>query len=398
MPQAISSIEIAKDNSGEPSFIYLDHAAAAPLKDEVVGKHAERCRDLFFNPHSTHQYSENCIRAIESAKEKLLALLGISKSEAEVVWTSGGTESNNLAILGCTRELRGKEATVLVERAAHSSVLAPARACVDDGARYLEVPVDGSGLLDLTALEGNPDLSQVLLALCHVNNETGACQDLTAVRKWLDRNAADALFVVDALQSFTKLDIAWHEAGIDMLSLGGRKIGGPPHVGALVVRRGTPLKPLMFGGGQQKGLRPGTVDTVGIVEFVDAAEAASRNQHEKFERISGLRKYLEDNLRNGEFGAPIMLSAPDSSPYICNFALPGYEGAIVMRSLAEKNIIIATGSACSAESASTSHVLAAMGVDRRTARSALRISFGDDTTETTIDRFLDSLREVLENY
>ena len=384
-------------NGQSPPLVYLDHAAAAPIDADVASRHDELCRRFYFNPHSTHQYADDCVRAVENAKEKLLALLGIDRTEADVIWTSGGTEANNLAILGCLREL-GSGSTALIESTAHSSVIAPARAHADAEGQAIDVPVDRSGHIDLEALDVAIPVPKGALALCHVNNETGARQDLTAVRDWLNRCAPDTYLIVDALQSFTKFEIDWAAAAIDLLTLGGRKIGGPPHTGALVMRRGTPLKPIMFGGGQQKGLRPGTMDTIGIIEFVGAAERARAVREDNLSHVAMLRGYLIEGLKKDDFPKVEILSPPDASPYILNFALPGYEGAIVMRALAEKNIIVATGSACSAESTSTSHVLEAMQIDRRTARSALRVSFGEDTTPAMLDRLLAELKMVLEAY
>lgn len=397
MPRTVSQTGLESSNSSDQPLVYLDHAAATKVHAAIIDKHADLSRQFYFNPHSTHQYSENCLRAIQQAKEQLLGMLGIGRDEAEVIWTSGGTEANNLGILGCLRELRGT-ATVAVESTAHSSVLAPARAYTDEGGKYTEIPVNKRGKLDLEALSSNGGMPPGVLALCHVNNETGAHQDLASIRNWLDSNGQDTYLVVDALQSFTKLEIDWHTAEIDMLALGGRKIGGPPHTGALVMRRGTPLKPIMFGGGQQKGYRPGTMDTVGIIEFVKAAEYSIQKRDQKLEQVRNVRDYLLTALCDGEFGEPRVLSPADASPYILNIALPGYEGAIIMRALAEKNIILSTGSACSAESTSTSHVLEAMQIDRRTARSALRISFSAETNTVDIDHFLTGLKTVLHEY
>ena len=387
------------DCSKETSLVYLDHAATTPLNPNIVQGHENLVEDFFFNPHSTHQHSENCLRAIENAKVKLLKILGIDRDEADVVWTSGGTEANNLAILGNLREMQCGQCTAMVEKSAHQSMLAPAQANIDECGRCLEVPVDGKGhlSLDTLAVKDLPAEGGVL-AVCHVNNETGARQDLVAARSWLDKNAPDVYLVVDAVQSFTKIDIEWSEARIDLLVLGGRKIGAPPSTGALVMRKGTPLKPIMFGGGQQKGYRPGTMDTVGIIEFAAAAEDAWNGKDRCYHHAAMLRERLWHTLHACSPVEPIVLSPDDSSPYICNVALPGYEGAIVMRALAEKGIIVATGSACSAESSSTSHVLEAMKVDRRLARNALRISFSGINQKADIDNLGKALAEVLENY
>lgn len=385
-----------------PASIYLDHAAASPMLRCVIEGHAERCARYGYNPHSTHQVSEDCMLAIERAESEILACLSLSTRDVALIWTSGGTESNNLGILGC---LRDQPAGICaVEASAHSSVLEPARRYgrPDCGGRCIEIPVAGDGQIELDAILpelGDGNLRMV--ALCQVNNETGVVQNLTAARQWLDVHAPGAYLLVDALQSFGKIEIPWREAGIDLLAIGGRKIGGPPHAGALAVRKGTPLQPLLFGGGQQNGLRPGTLDTIGIVEFALAArfmrEGMARN-HAHAAHLNALLRHELAHLGN-DSGVEIRMITPDNaSPHILSFACVGFEGALLMRLLAERGAIVGTGSACSAESGAVSHVLRAMGLPRAASRAALRVSLGPDTTEAEIRECVQCLRQVLRDY
>jgi cysteine desulfurase len=379
-------------------LVYLDHAAAAPLLDVVTDGHEQRCRQFFFNPHSTHQYSEACQRELIKARRRLLDLLGTDEAEAEVVWTSGGTEANNLGILGCLRE-QG-DGTCLVEATAHMSVLNPCRAFGNTAAGRADIiPVTTEGRLQLPPGQDRGSRPVRLVALGHVNNETGVVHDLTAVRGWMRQHTPGAYLLVDALQSFGKLSIPWQAAEIDMLSIGGRKIGGPANVGALVFRRGTPLQPLFFGGDQQNSLRPGTVDTVGVLEFVDAASSCCRQMSAEKIRVEKLNTLLRKKLLEMDGGvAPVVVSPPSASPFILNVAFPGLEGAVLMRALALRNVIIATGSACSAEAAGISHVLTAMGLPRAVARGAVRISFGHGSTSDDVDALAAALAEVIQEY
>ena len=252
------------------AITYLDHAAATPLLPSVTAAHAELCRRYFYNPHAASQLSAECLCEVRRAETRLLACLGLGTEDAEVVWTSGGTESLNLAILGT---ILRPPARLFVDATAHRALLEPARAAASQaGVTLATLPVDAKGRLDLgPPPEGAPG---ALVGVGHVNNETGAVHDLVAVRRWIERHAPGAALIVDALQSLGKLPVPWGEAALDLLAVGGRKIGGPPAVGALIVRRGRRLRPLLHGGGQQRGLRAGTLDTVGILEFTLAAECA----------------------------------------------------------------------------------------------------------------------------
>ncbi|MFW6413775.1 MAG: cysteine desulfurase family protein [Verrucomicrobiota bacterium] len=383
----------------DPSCVYLDHAAATPVRDHVADAHAELVNEFFYNPHSAHAYSEKCLAAINKAGSDLLDLLGIEAEECELTWTSGGTEANNLAIVGCLRDLPGKH-PVMVEQTAHSSVLSPANALEDEGYPCFSLPVDKNGKVDLQSLESSLPAGEKggLLAVCHVNNETGCVQNLEEIRDWMDTCMPDAYLCVDALQSLGKIEIPWDHARIDYLTLGGRKIGGPAASGLLIRRPGTPLKPLMFGGGQQRGLRPGTMDTVSIVEFVQAAKAAGAEKTEEFIRIKALNRGLRQKLMEIPELTPVIISPEDASPYILNFSFPGYRSAILMRLLSEENIIVATGSACSAKAEGASHVLESMGIDRKTADGALRVSFGWTTTAADIERLVGEIISVIQEY
>jgi cysteine desulfurase len=425
-------------DTNQQSKVYLDNAAATSPRPEFLGVLPKLALENFYNPHATNSFSEDCMRRIQNAERQLLASLDIPETEADVIWTSGGTEANNLAILG-TLAAFGAGA-VAVESAGHSSLLVPAEHLQQTaGFNCFQIPVDDAGKLVLA--EGllcnwSPQSSAVkhggalrqrtagssnvrglpapvadnpsepanfanlrLFAFCHVNNETGAVQDIYEVRRFLDANASGSLLLVDALQSFTKLDIAWGEGGIDLLSVGGRKLGGPPEIGALIVRRGVPLKPLFFGGGQQRGLRPGTLSPASILAFSVAVDAALAERADEWARVESMNQSLRARLL-AEFAceSPVLLSPDDASPYILSVAFPKYEGAILMRKLSRRGVVVGTGSACSAESAGTSHVLDAMGVDARLARGVLRVSFGHANQETDVDVFLRELRHVMDDY
>jgi cysteine desulfurase len=323
------------------------------------------------------------MQAICRAEQRLLALLAIPRHDAKVIWTSGGTEANNLAIRGFMAANPGVVGAI--ESSAHDSQLA-------SWPQHQPMTVRANGQIDLAPLAGLAR-ARCLAGVCHVNNETGVIQDLPALRTALP----NAILAVDAAQSFPKLPIPWHEARIDLLSLCGRKFGGPAGTAALIIRKGLSLHPILAGGGQQHGLRPGTLDTVGILEFVLAAEILHQRQDEMRKQMAALNQRLRQGLATLPRQATL-ISPETAAPHILAFSISGLEGAILARALAERGVVIGTGSACSAETGQPSHVARAMGIDLKTTRGMLRVSFGPDSTAAGIDLLLRELAAVIKNY
>lgn len=369
--------------------IYLDYAAGMPFSDDLLERIRRYHREFVVNPHGGSCYAEYCRRAIINAEARLLACVGSSPDEASVIWTSGGTEALNLAIQGFAC---GPEQEIHCEAGAHAAMLAPFHARLTRGqpGRILPLAPQGQVILDLQ----HPP---ALLALSHVNNETGAIQDLAACRHQVF--GKNTTLLVDAAQSLGKCPIPWQAASIDLLALSARKIGGPPAVGALIVRRDHAPVPQILGGGQQRGMRSGTVDTIGAVLFADAAEMACAAMLELRRQHQVLSRRLLDGLqRLGRYRCRV-LSPPTAAPHITMIAFEGYEGAVIMRLLAEKEqILVGTGSACSAESKDISHILKAMAVPETLARGAIRVSLGPTTTARDIDALLAALERVLARY
>ena len=368
-------------------MIYLDYAASGLVREEIANRYAEYCRDYSLNPHGGTVYAETCRRKIQESEHRLLQCLGIRDGEAHVLWTSGGTEALNLAIYGSFDEHGG----IFVDAAAHPAMLRPSEAC----GNCCKMAVDGEGRI---MFQENCLTKSSLVCVCHANNESGAVQDLLSIRHQMNV-AGGGRLLVDAAQSFGKLPIPWRSAGIDLLAVSSRKIGGPASVGALIVRNGIKLRPLILGGGQQGGLRSGTVDTVGVMMFAAAAEMAVAEQKNVYDKVRQLNELLWNGLAAfGKYGL-VRLSPKDGSPYIASFAFKGYEGAVLKRILAQnENIVISTGSACSAESGELSHVFKGMGFDDATVRGALRVSFGHGSQEGDVIAFLAGLKRTIEAY
>lgn len=376
---------------------YLDHAGACPVLPEVLALHAARCRRYVANPHASSRYSEAAKRAVLVAERDLLDCLGIPHEQAGVVWTAGGTEANNLATLGVLRRHDGSVA--LIDAGAHAALAEPCRHyATREGGRCIDIPLAPDGSLDLEPVDPGATAGAALVAVTHVNNETGAIADLPRLRAWMRSRTPHALLAVDAAQSFGKVAVPWAAAAIDLLTVSARKIGGPAAVAALVVRKGIRLEPVLHGGGQQGGLRSGTLDVVGIVETAHAARLVCASQAAEAARVATLHEALRRGLLAWSAPPVQILSPTGGSPWILTFAVPGYEGAILMRLLAERGIVVGTGSACSAETGKTSHVLGAMGVPERVARCVLRVSFGPESTLEHVALLLTELPRVIARY
>ena len=345
---------------------YLDNAASTPPHPELIADFAESAA-FFANPAAAHAYDHR--RELGRCERELLRALRIPQEEARVIWTSGGTEANNLALIGSHPKRMATSATE------HPSVLEPAKRLA-----ATILPVNREGRLSHV-------IPVDLLSICHVHNETGVIQDIASIREL----APNARLHVDATQSAAKLPIPWREARIDLLTLSGHKLHGFGGIGALIVRKGVRLQAQLLGGGQQDNLRSGSLDICGIRNFARAATLTAAAEAPTL--LSDLRNQL------GTLGTELRLNSPeDGSPYILNFSLPGYEGAVLVRMLAELGVMVGTGSACSAEAKAPNRTLMAMGRNRAEAFGALRVSIGQQNSAADIESFVAALQEVLRDY
>ena len=358
----------------------LDHAAGGPPRHEIAALYPELCARYGVNPHGITCYAEEARRALIAAEEELLAALHIRSSEAFVLWCATGTEALNLALRGAYNTSNCN--AVIYDKSSHPALVKTAQSLPDS--RPFTLDNKGHALLP----DGLPH-GPCLVALPLVNNESGARWDG-------DRDALppDALLVADGCQALGKEEIPWEEARLDLIAISGRKIGGPS-AAALVCRRGIPLKPLLTGGGQQQGLRAGTVDVVAAVMLARAATLTVREQAAARARAAALKAQLLQGLRP-EWP---LFSAEGASPFITLFAIPGYDGAVAARILAQEyGILVGTGSACAAEHGDPSPTLSALRVPEEIARGALRVSFGPESVSDNVEAFLSALPQVLANW
>jgi len=371
--------------------VYLDHAASAPLRREAREAILPFLEGRFGNPSSIHRFGREARAALEDARARLARVIGAAP--AEVVFTRAGTEADNLAILGRARVAMGRP--VAVSAVEHKAVLASARAAVEDfDCELYLLDVDEHGVVCMEMVEAALSGSPAVLSVMWANNEVGALQPVAEIGERC--RAAGVAFHSDAVQALGKVPVRVDEAAVDLLAFSAHKVGGPKGVGALYVRRGTRLRPLLFGGGQERGMRPGTEDVAGAAGFAAAAEAAEAERETAMARIGALRDRLEAGLREAVPGLVVNAAGSPRLPTISNVSVPGADPEALLMGLDLEGIAVSSGSACTSGAVDPSHVLTAMGVPAELAGPSLRLSLGWTTTEAEIARVLEVFPRVAE--
>jgi len=369
---------------------YLDHNATTPLDTRVLDSMLPYLKEHFGNPSSRHEYGRAARAALDAARQQVAAAVGAHPTE--VVFTSGGSEANNLFIKGAAACLR--PSTLAISAIEHPCVGAPAGELKRTGWQVHEIAVDAQGRIDpadyAVALAKKAALVSVMLA----NNETGVLQDIPALAA--EAKAAGARFHTDAVQAFGKVAVDFRRlnaAGVGALTLSAHKVHGPKGAAALVLDKRIELRPLVSGGGQERDLRSGTENVAAIVGFGRACEIAVAQLEEDAVRLSALRDRLERGLA-GQAAVVFGREAP-RLPNTVFFVIGGFDGETLVAHLDRAGFAVASGSACSSASPEPSRTLLAMGVDAATAKGALRVSLGRGNTEEDVLRFLQALDETV---
>jgi cysteine desulfurase len=356
--------------------LYLDHNATSPLRPEAREAMLPWLGGRFGNAGSAHAAGRQARQALEGAREALAACIGASHDE--VVLTSGGTESGCLAVLGAARaSARGRH--VLVGATEHACVLGAGQALPGFGYQVSLIPVDADGRVKLEALQAGAQAGTVLASAMHANNETGAVNDIAALGAWCRERGI--LFHTDAVQSFGKLPFNVSSLPVDLASFSAHKFGGPQGAGFLYVRRGLKLVPLLMGGDQEQGLRPGTQAVAQALGMAAAAQAACAQRGEEARRLGALRDALQQALLAG---IPSLKLSAGLGPRVANtlhVRLPGIASDLMLMALDQAGVEASSGSACHAGASQPSHVLLAMGVPEAEAATALRFSLGWTTRD-----------------
>ncbi|MFQ5746273.1 MAG: cysteine desulfurase family protein [Gemmatimonadota bacterium] len=377
--------------------IYLDHAATSPIRVEVWEAMASAVGTADFNAASQHAFGRAARVRLEDAREELASALGATRHE--IVLTGGGTQSDNLAILGFARARMPERPRLLVSRIEHKAVLEPAERAGSEGAEVVPLDVDRNGELELQALEreleasaGRPTLVSVMWA----NNEIGVVQPLDRITELAHRHGAS--IHTDAVQAVGKLDVSVRNVPVDLLTMTAHKLGGPVGVGLLYVRRGAKLEPLAYGGGQEGSLWPGTQNPVGAVGLAAAVRLATGEPEAVRSRWSAMRDRLELRLREGIPDLRVHAGAAETRmPNLLSVGIPGVDQAALLVAVDLAGVAVSGGSACSSGSARPSHVLEAIGVHpEEGGYGVLRFSFGPQTTPEEVERAATVVLAVVE--
>jgi cysteine desulfurase len=371
--------------------IYLDHAATTAVRAEVRDAMAPFLDARFGNPSSVHRWGREARGALERARERLATALGANRRE--IVFTGGGTESDNLAVLGRWRfACHADGGPVVCTAIEHKAVLAAAKQAANEGADLIVLGVDESGRIDLGALDQALDDAPCIVSVMWANNEVGAVQPIAAIgRRCRDANVT---FHTDAVQAFGKLRVRVDETPCDMLSISAHKIGGPKGIGALYVRDGVAVLPLTHGGGQERELRPGTENVAAAVGLATAAELAAAEQAAEAARLGALRDRLEAGLRTSIADIVVNAHGAERVPHILNVTIPGADQEALLFGLDLEGVAASGASACQSGIVATSHVLVAMG-GALPGAATLRLSLGHPTTAIEIDQALAVIARVV---
>jgi len=381
------------------SRVYLDNAATTPISEVALQAFIEQSRQLG-NPSSLHTYGRKVRKDVEEAREKLAGLIGCHSSE--IIFTGSGTEANNLAIKGAYwhRNQGGKQRNVVVISAfEHHAVLDPARWLEDfEGAEVVEVPVTREGFVNLSelrnvVLERHDEIA--LISIMHSNNEVGTVQPMDDISKIAQE--FEIPLHTDAVQSLGKVPLSFKELGLFAMTISAHKVGGPIGVGALILQKGIDITPILHGGGQERDIRSGTLNAAGIIAFVAATQSAMRDLESNAVKISALRKKLvaaiqaeiSDATLNGVLEGATL-------PGIANISFPNTESDALLLLFDAEGIACSTGSACSAGVQEASHVLMAMGLSEKEARSSLRFSLGTGNSDSDIEYLQTCIKRVID--
>ncbi|MBB6216034.1 cysteine desulfurase [Anaerosolibacter carboniphilus] len=375
--------------------VYLDNSATTKPSEEVIEMMIKALREHYGNPSSLHRKGVEVEKLIKAARKQVARSLGVK--DEEIIFTSGGTESNNIAILGIIEGNRRKGNRIITSKIEHPSVLNVFKSLETRGLEVIYLDVDEWGKIDINQLQEAITDNTLLISLMHVNNEVGTIQPIEEISKLLQRLKSKPFFHVDAIQSFGKVKLNLGKLNIDMLSISGHKIHGPKGIGAIFVRKGVKVSPIFLGGNQETGIRSGTENVPGILGLGVAAEKMWEGTNTHHEQLLMLKDRFLRRIKNEIPNIKINgLEGNDGAPHILNISFPGIRGEVLLHSLEQDRIYVSTGSACSSKKSSQSHVLKAMKLKDDEIEGAIRFSFSYNNTAEEIDYAVDRLKKHVE--
>lgn len=369
-------------------MIYLDNASTTRPLVEVRERYISRLEEEYGNPSSPHAFGKKSARSLEKTKERLLSLLGIPKSH-RAIFLSGATEANNMAIRGIARQNANRGKKLITSKAEHPSVLNTFKALEKEGYEVIYLPLSPIGAVDPKELEKALDEKTILVSLMGVNNETGAISPVKEYAGVVHRYPK-CVYHADLTQDIGKLPCEYD--CLDLFSFSAHKFGGLKGNGALVIKKGIYVPPLLTGGEQEYGLRAGTEDVLGAIAMVEALEIALKNLPFNYAKVHKMNAHLRDLL--SECDEYLINSPIEASPYVLNFSLKRKKASVAVEALSERGIYVGTVSACSSKGEPLSQVLLEMGLGEERARNSVRVSFSEENTLEEVDEFYKALEDI----
>ncbi|MCL1815994.1 MAG: cysteine desulfurase [Clostridiales bacterium] len=373
--------------------IYFDNSATTRVSSEAAAAAFAAMRENYGNPSSLHGKGLEALRLLNLARQTIARVL--NAAENEVIFTSGGSEANNMALLGIAQKNRRRAGRVLLTAAEHPSLLEPAKYVAQTGFDVCYIPVDTQGMVDIEQLGNLLTEQTIFVGLHHVNNETGAVQPLTEIGALIRQKAPQAFFHIDGVQGLGKLPLSLKSWQADSCALSGHKIHAPKGIGALWLKQGCRLPPLIKGGGQEGDLRSGTENMSGIAAFAVAAKKAESSREKTAAMVLAIKKTLAEELLGIESSALNGPSLAQAAPHILNISFVGAKSEVLLHYLEQQGVCVSAGSACSAKKTAASHVLQAMNLPRERLDSAIRFSFCGYNTVDEAKKAAVAIRQAL---
>ena len=373
--------------------VYLDHAATTKVLDSVKEQMVQVMKEDYGNPSSKHRKGVQGEHYVKEARSVIAKTLRVQ--EKEILFTSGGTESNNMALIGAAMANRRAGNHIITTRIEHPSVHQPLAYLESQGFQVTYLDVDANGHISLEELSSAICPETILVSVMYVNNEIGAVEPIEAIGRLVKEKKSSVIFHTDAIQAYGKYEIRPKKQGIDLLSVSGHKIYGPKGVGFLYINEKVKVKPLIYGGGQQKGMRSGTENVPGIAGLGVAAKEMEAGFAERIKRMVELKDYFIDCLEEISGVTINSQKGLEGAPQIISASFQGVRSEVLLHGLEDKQIYVSSGSACSSNHPALSGTLKAIGVKKELLDATLRFSLGIDTTREQLDYTIQMLKELL---
>jgi cysteine desulfurase len=373
-------------------MIYFDNSATTRPYKEVIDSFVKVSSDFFANPSSLHKLGGQAEGLINQARNQMAQLLNIKPRE--IYFTSGGTESNNLAIKGSAMMYKKRGNHIISTAIEHPSIRESLEQLKAEGFEITYLSVDSDGRINIDDLIKSIRDETILVSMIHVNNEVGSIQPIKEVGSLL-KKYPKVLFHVDHVQGVTKVPLDFHECGIDLCSISAHKFHGLKGNGLLFIREGIRISPLITGGNQEWTLRSGTENVAGIIAMAKALRLSLLKMEKSLQKVDNIKRYLFEELKKEN---DIIIHTPSeySAPHILNFSIKGFRSEVVVHALEESNIYVSTTSACSSKIKTVSHILLAMGIEEEIAKSAIRLSLSFENTEEEAKIVIKALRQTIQ--